>query len=231
MESEISKFKNRFNVPFYIPAKRLYINKFFIDKTVSIIVDSLTARNGFDLEYVNPLIWKIFDRMKTENIGYIIPAIYSKYSLSHCLPKKFLSDAIQKYGVIGEKLICKYMFEQTYSRKFSIAKLFWEFSRFDPCNDIRASDYIELCRTVHSYEVYDMFILDGKEGSEMKNFMWKINNINFSEVQYAEIIDIYTNKISDILEFNPEDERLTIFKEMISILEEKIAQMENNISG
>jgi hypothetical protein len=225
MEVEISKFKIRFNSPFFIPTKRLYIKFYNIVNVANIFVEKVIVRDEFYIKYINPLIWKIFDMMKKSNVGYIIPYIYFHYKVWDCLPKKFLSDAIQRYGTIGDKLLCKFMFEQKYSRKFSLARLFWEFSRFDPCNDERSMGFLERYDKIYSDKIYGMFAYgDGKEGQEMRIFMWKINNINFSKNQLEEIRSIYRYKIIDLNDYE-DDERIPIYREIISILDAKIAEL------
>jgi hypothetical protein len=65
---------------------------------------------------------------------------------------------------------------------------------------------------------------DGKEGQEMRIFMWKINNINFSKNQLEEIRSIYRYKIIDLNDYE-DDERIPIYREIISILDAKIAEL------
>jgi hypothetical protein len=163
--------------------------------------------------------------MKKEDVGYIVPSIYYTYKYSRRLPKKFISTAIQKYGTIGDKLLCKFMFERTCFRQFSLAKLFWEFSRFDPCNDKMILKYPENRGIIYPHTVRYMFALDDKTCNEMRNFMWKINNINFSADQYQQIKFIFEEKIDNNRTTSENDRKIPIFREIISILDAKIVEL------
>jgi hypothetical protein len=198
-------------------------------KVLSIINDNLIIGDGFSISYINPLIWKIFDRMKKDDVGYIVPLIYTRYKYSHRLPKKFITTAIQKYGVVGDKLMCKYMFGRTCFKQFSLSKLFWEFSHFDPCNDKFGNKYNIDYGSVFPDTVHDIFYMNIKGRNEMRNFMWRINNINLSIDHYHRLIRLYEQYIDKLEEKYRNDMRIPIFKEIISFLQAKITQLENRV--
>lgn len=217
MEIEISSYIKNFSYPFSPRKQRISFVDFFArDRIVKIFIERFTTRNGFDI-IINPLIWKFLDLFERYDAGTIVSEICYEGRLSESLrlPKSFVATAIRRYGAVGDKILCKRLFEIYTGKKFSLSKLFWKFSRFDPLHDVPSTVFRNgpmLC----SNEVYFLFLSTDKKGNEMKNFMWKIENLNFSTANIREIISIYRKKIQD------DPENVEIYNEIISILNRKI---------
>ena len=215
MEIEISNYIKNFSYPFSPRKQRISFVDFFArDRIAKIFFERFVVQYGFDI-IINQLIWKFLDLFERHAAGIIVSEICYTGRLSDCLPKNFVATAIRRYGAVGDKLLCKRLFEIYTGKKFSLSKLFWKFSRFDPLHDVPSTVFRnghKLC----SNEAYFLFLSTDKEGNEMKNFMWKIENLNFSTAHIREIISIYRDKIQD------DPENIVIYNEIISILNGKI---------
>ena len=142
------------------------------------------------------------ENFEVETIGRVIPALYSqlppvvkfdrgcKNSLKDLYLEKIpvLKHFTEKYGVIGDPVLCRYLFKHFHHTDFKFAKWCWKFSRFDQMGKMEPILY-------RRQTYFDLWICDepnvylvDKRLDTIKIFHWKLNNFNLStaDLDYIE---------------------------------------------
>lgn len=140
------------------------------------------------------------ENFDVETIGRVIPALYlqlppivkfdrdCKNSLKDLYLEKIpvLKHFTEKYGVIGDPMLCKNLFKYFHRVNFSFAKWCWKFSRFDQMGKMEPI-------ILHRQTYFNLWIRDEPNyclvdlNDTFKILHWKLNNLNLSTTDFDRI--------------------------------------------
>jgi hypothetical protein len=180
MEAEIAKFREYGKMKFFnVGYKKLCIN---YSSASSII------KKHFK-EDVSAKIISVLENFDVETIGRIIPSLYFNYAISifeFSMSKISIVDYFkEKYGVIGDPLLCLMAFSYLESSFYDDAKkIFWfaKIDSFEDSPDFKVNFDFTVRHTSHL--IYSLF---GNHNEEKEKFMWKLENIPLALKQLDEV--------------------------------------------